>query len=475
MTLIHHWKHREGLFMGIENMDKIFKPKAIAVVGASNRDGSIGFSIYRNLVESGYQGKIYPVNNRHRTIWNDRAHGSVTDIGNPVDLAMIATPIATVPQIIRECGTSGIKGAVIISAGGKETGKTGADIEATIKAEAAKAGIRVLGPNCLGLYSCENFLNANFASQTPIPGKMAFISQSGAICTSVLDMAVKERIGFRYFVSLGSMVDLEFGDMVDYMGADPEVTSILMYIENLSRFRNFMSAARAVSRIKPIIVLKAGRTRAGSKASTSHTGAMAGEDAVYDAAFKRAGIIRVNTFEELFDCAELLAKQPRISKQGLTIITNAGGPGVMAVDALNDHRLEPAALSPKTIDALSLILPPHWSRGNPVDIMGDASPERYSKAVEICITAPEVKALLIMLSPVAMTRPSEFAEAIITTINKKTVPVFTAFIGGLDVEIARELFNQAGIPTFDSPERAVRAYANLNLYSRNQELLKEKV
>ncbi|MBU1171399.1 MAG: bifunctional acetate--CoA ligase family protein/GNAT family N-acetyltransferase [Proteobacteria bacterium] len=459
--------------MGIENMDKLFKPQAIAVIGASNREGSVGYAIYRNLIQSGYKGSLYPVNARHRTIWNETAYESVADIHKPVDLAVIATPIASIPQIMKECGHAGVGGAVIISAGGKETGLAGAELEARIKLEAKAAGIRVIGPNCLGIYSAESLVNANFASHRPIPGNMAFISQSGAICTSVLDLGAKERMGFRYFVSLGSMLDVEFGDVIDYVGADPEVSSIVMYIENLSRFRNFMSAARAVSRVKPIIALKAGRTRAGAKAAFSHTGAMTGEDAVYDAAFKRAGVIRVSTFEELFDCAELLSKHPKISSQGLAVITNAGGSGVMAVDALSDYGVEPVSLSAETIDELNKVLPPHWSHGNPVDILGDATPHRYKSAMEICLGAPEVKGILILNSPVAMTRPSEIAEALIGLLHGKNFPVFTAFIGGLDVEIARDLFNQAGIPTFDSAERAVRAYMDLNRYSRNVELLRE--
>lgn len=459
--------------MGIENMDKLFRPHAIAVIGASSREGSVGYAIYRNLVQSGYKGQVYPVNARHRSIWNETAYESVADIHKPVDLAVIATPIATVPQIMKDCSRAGVGGAVIISAGGKETGDAGAKIEDQIKKEAKASGIRIIGPNCLGIYSAESQVNANFASHRPIPGNMAFISQSGAICTSVLDMGAKERMGFRYFVSMGSMLDVEFGDMIDYVGADPEVSSIVMYIENLGRFRNFMSAARAVSRVKPIIALKAGRTQAGAKAAFSHTGAMTGADAVYDAAFKRAGVIRVATFEELFDCAELLSKQPKVNQQGLAIITNAGGSGVMAADALNDYGVEPVSLSPETIDELSKVLPPHWSHGNPVDILGDATPHRYKSAVEICMNAPEVKGILILLSPVAMTRPSEIAEALIGLLHGKNFPVFTAFIGGLDVEIARDLFNRAGIPTFDSAERAVRAYMDLNRYSRNVELLWE--
>jgi acetyltransferase len=459
--------------MAIDHMEKIFKPRSVAVIGASSNEGTVGHSVYRNLILGGFTGSVFPVNHKHRTVLNEPAYKKVTDIPKPVDMAVVVTPIGSASKVIAECGQAGVGGAVIISAGGKETGKEGLALEASIKTQAEKSGIRLIGPNCLGIYSAECSLNAHFASHIPIQGNMAFISQSGAICTSVLDLAVKERIGFRYFVSLGSMVDVEFGDMIDYLGADPDVTSIMMYVENLTRFRNFMSAARAVSRIKPIIALKAGRTRAGSRAASSHTGAMAGEDAVYDAAFKRAGVIRVHTFEELFDCAELLTKKPKVSRQGLAVITNAGGMGVMAVDAMSDHGIDPAILAPQTIAALDQILPPHWSKANPVDILGDATPERYRKTVEICMAAPEVKALLIMLSPVAMTRPSDIAEAVIAEVNGKNVPVFTAFIGGFDVEIGRELFNQAGIPTFDSPERAVRAFTNLNQYSKNLEMLQE--
>lgn len=459
--------------MSIENMEKIFKPRSIAVIGASSREGSVGHSVYRNLILGGFKGTVFPVNEKHHSVLNEPAYKSVVNIPQPVDLAVVVTPILATPKIIQECAAAGVGGAVIISAGGKETGKEGSDLEATIKAEAQKSGIRLIGPNCLGIYASECSLNAHFASHIPLAGNMAFISQSGAICTSILDLAIKERIGFRYFVSLGSMIDVEFGDMIDYLGADPDVTSIMMYVENLARFRNFMSAARAVSRIKPIIALKAGRTRAGSRAASSHTGAMAGEDAVYDAAFKRAGVIRVHTFEELFDCAELLAKKPKISKQGLAVITNAGGMGVMAVDAMSDHGIDAAVLSQQTIDTLDGFLPSHWSHANPVDILGDANPERYKKTVEICMAAPEIKAILIMLSPVAMVRPSEIAEAVIEAVKGKNFPIFTAFIGGFDVEIGRELFNQAGIPTFDSPERAIRAYMNLNLYSKSLELLQE--
>ena len=348
--------------MSAINLDKIFRPKSIAVVGASQKTGSIGSAIMRNLIQEIYPGKVYPINPRHKTIWNLEAYPSLSELESSVDLVIMATPIASAPQIVKECRKTEVGGVVIISAGGKETGIKGRELELAIKNEAKDSGLRIIGPNCIGIVCSQAKLNASFASHMPLPGKMAFISQSGAICTSVLDRSIKEQIGFSYFVSLGSMLDVDFGDMIDYLGGDYHVNSIIMYIESLSRFRNFMSAARAVSRVKPIIAVKAGRTQAGAKAAASHTGSLAGEDAVYDAAFERAGIVRVKTFEELFDCAELLAKQPRPLDPGLAIITNAGGPGVMAADALFDYGIDPVSLRPETIRKLDEFLPPYWSQ-----------------------------------------------------------------------------------------------------------------
>ena len=459
--------------MSIRNMDKLFKPASIAIIGASEREDSVSAAIFRNLTCGGYSGEIFPVNPKHRRIWSKPAYASVSKIQGPVDLAVIASPISTAPEIISDCVKAETGGAIIISAGGKETGVKGFEVEAAIKKEAAGSNLRIIGPNCLGIIYTQSKLNASFASHMPVSGKMAFVSQSGAICTSILDLSIKENIGFSYFVSLGSMLDIEFGDMIDYLGNDPDVSSIIMYVESLSRFRNFMSAARAVSRIKPIIVLKAGRSMAGAKAAASHTGSLTGEDAVYDAAFKRAGIVRVKTFEELFDCAELLAKQPRPSNSGLVIITNAGGPGVMAVDALSDYGVAPIKLSRETIEKLDAILPEHWSRGNPVDLIGDATPERYQQATEICLNAPEVNGLLIMLSPTALTNPSGVAEALADILKRKKIPVFTTWMGGAYVENGKKIFNRAGIPTFDTPERAVRAFMDLYHYSKNIEMLQE--
>jgi len=358
--------------MSIENLDRIFRPNSIAVVGASERAGSVGAALMRNLTERGFAGRIHPINAKRREVWGLQAYPSIEEMDAAVDLAVICTPIASAPQIIKECAHKGVGGAVIISAGGKEAGKEGHKLEADIRQAAQHNGLRIIGPNCIGIISNRFKLNASFAGRMPLTGKMAFISQSGAICTAILDLSVQEKIGFSHFVSLGDMLDVDFGDMIDYLGGEPEVSSIVMYVESLTHFRKFMSAARAVSRVKPIIALKAGRTRAGALAAASHTGALAGEDAVYDAAFQRAGILRVKTFEELFDCAELLAKQPRPKGPGLAIITNAGGPGVMAADALSDYGYEPVALSKETVDRLNEFLPPFWSRRNPIDMLGEA-------------------------------------------------------------------------------------------------------
>ncbi len=459
--------------MGVDKLGKIFRPKSIAVVRASEKEGSIGSALMRNLIEGGYPGDIYPINPNRKKIYGLTAYSSVLALKSSIDLAILAAPIVSTPEIVKECSKAGVQGAVIISAGGKESGTKGRELEAAIKQKAKPSGLRIIGPNCLGVICSSSKLNASFASHMPLPGKMAFISQSGAICTSILDLSIREKIGFSYFVSLGSMLDVNFGDMIDYLGGEPDVSSIVMYVENLSRFRYFMSAARAVSRIKPIIVLKAGRTRAGAVAAASHTGALAGEDAVYDAAFKRAGILRVKTFDELFDCAELLAKQPRVLGNGLAIVTNAGGPGVMAADALSDYGVDPVKLSPETLSKLNKILPPYWSHANPVDTLGDASPELYRKAVEICLEDTRVDGLLIMLAPVALRNMVDTAKPLVDLLRKRPYPIFVSCMGGPDAEKAREIFNRSGIPTFDTPERAVRAFMDLYNYSKNSELLQE--
>lgn len=459
--------------MSIYNLEKMFHPKSVAIVGASEKKGSVGFVIMQNLIQGEYPGDIYPVNPNYETIWERPACATLSDINTAIDLAVIAVPIENVPAIIKECVGIGVSGAVIVSAWEKETETKGIELEAAIRKEAEDAGLRIIGPDSQGIINCRLKLNAGLLNHMPLPGKMAFVSQSGGISTSILDLSIREHIGFSYFVSLGSMLDVDFGDIIDYLGRDPYVSSILLYVESFTRCRNFMSAARAVSRIKPIIALKAGRSRDGALAAYSYTSELAGEDAVYDAAFKRAGIVRVRTFEELFDCAELLAKQPRVSGHGIAIITNAGGPGVMVSDFLSDYGMEPVKLNPETISKLDEILPGHWSQSNPVDISDDASPQLYEKVVEICMNAPEVNGLLIMLVPHIMVNSAEVAQKVADLLKKRTCPVITSWVGGLNVEKGREVFKQAGIPTFDTPERAVRAFIDLYHYSRNIEMLQE--
>lgn len=459
--------------MSILNLDRLFAPRSLAVVGASDRKDAIGGAVMQNLIEGGFAGKVYPINPRHPTIAGLKAFANITDLPETVDLVIIAVPIQMVPELIVECAATRVGGVVIISAGGKETGEQGREVERAIAAAAQDSGVRIIGPNCLGIINSRDNLNASFAAQMPLPGSMAFISQSGAVCGAVLDLSIREHIGFSYFVSLGSMLDVNFGDVIDYLGNDPQVGSIVMYMENLTRHRNFMSAARAVARVKPIIVLKAGRTRAGAAAAASHTGALSGKDAVYDAAFNRAGIVRVRTFEELFDCAELLAKQPKTMGPGLAIVTNSGGPGVMAADALSDYGFEPVSLSDVTLKKLDAVLPPHWSRDNPIDILGDAAVNEYRKVVAICKDAPEINGLLVILVPQAMIDPVEVANAICEQIKDRSFPVLTSWIGGPLAERGRTVFHRAGIPTFDTPERAVRAFTNLWRYARNIELLQQ--
>ena len=333
--------------------------------------------------------------------------------------------------------------------------------------------MRIIGPNCVGILCSRAKLNASFVKTMPLPGKMAFISQSGAICTAVLDLSLKEKIGFSHIVSLGDMLDVDFGDVIDYLGGERDVNSIVMYVESITHFRKFMSAARAVARVKPIIALKAGRTRAGSLAAASHTGALAGEDAVYDAAFERAGILRVKTFEELFDCAEMLSKQPRPVGPGLVVITNAGGLGVIAMDTLSDYGFDPVELSPETIHQLDAVLPPFWSRRNPVDMLGEATSETYRKVVTICLNAAEVNGVLIMAAPQGLTDTTELAVSLVDLLNNKPKPIFTSWVGGLDMEKGREVFNQAGIPTFDTPERAVRAFIDIYRDAQNKQMLQQ--
>ena len=455
--------------MSVHNLDKLFHPQSVAVIGAGERAGSAGASIMKNLLTGGFSGEVYSVNPGHKKMWDRQAYPSVLDLKQKVDLAIISTSLEKVPGIIRECGQIGVGGAIITSADENETDCGKKELLPSIEKTAYDNGIRIIGPGCFGLFSSQSKLNAGIARQMSLSGKMAFISQSGSICSSILDLSIQEKIGFSYWVHLGSMPDVDFADLIDYFGGDANVSSIVMYAEHLSHFRKFMSAARAVSRIKPIAILKAGR----SLAEGSHTTASIDNNSVYEAAFNRAGIVRVSTFEELFDCAELLAKQPRPSGAGLAILTHGGGPGIMAGDALADYGLRPATLSLETLGKLDQVLSPHWSHDNPIRMPGEVPHDRYRRVVRICMDAPEINGLLVMFCAQPYIDSAKIAKEIIDVLEEKPFPVITCCLGRDSLEEGRSILNQAGIPTFDSPERAIRAFMNLHRYSENRKLLLE--
>lgn len=460
--------------MSIFGLDRVFRPHSIALIGASERPGTIGRTLMENLLQGESGAAVFPVNSKRNHVLDHRAYPSIRSIDQPVDLAVIATPIQTVPAVVRDCVAAGVGGAIILSAGGKEIGPEGKRIEEEIAAAAERKGLRIIGPNCMGIICAAPSLNASFALTQPLPGKLAFISQSGAICAAILDRSLKEGIGFRTFVSIGSMLDVDFGDLIDYLGNDPQVSSIVLYIENLTNIRKFMSAARAVSRVKPIVVLKSGRSQAGARAASSHTGALAGEDAAYEAAFERAGIVRVDTIGELFDCAELMAKQLLPTGSGLAVITNGGGPGVMAADALAAHGLEPVSLSSETLERLDAVLPRYWSRANPVDILGDAPPSRWRAALEVCLSTREIHALVIIFVPQGLSSGLDIARTLAELLQERPhPPLFAVWMGGSAQDEARHILNTVSIPTYETPEQAVAAFRYMYAYARNLEMLQE--
>ncbi|MHC4912992.1 MAG: acetate--CoA ligase alpha subunit [Planctomycetota bacterium] len=456
-----------------DRLHRLFNPKTIAVVGATNRKGSVGYSVIRNLIGSDYEGVVYPINPRRESILGVKVYPSVKETPDDIDLAVIATPARTVPAIVRECGESGVSGIVILTAGFAEIGEEGQKASEEIKRIARECNMRIIGPNCLGFMRPSLNLNASFASKMALPGKIAFISQSGALGTAVLDWSVRQNVGFSFFVSIGSMLDVGFNDLIDFFGQDSGTSSIVIYMESLANARKFMSAARAFARTKPIIVLKVGRSSEGAQAAASHTGTLAGNDAVFDAAFKRAGVIRVKTVEELFNCAQTLAMQKRPSGNRLAIVTNAGGPGVIATDYLIEKEGTLARLSEETIEKLNEVLPDAWSHNNPVDVLGDADEERYRLATEICINDPGVDGLLVLLTPQAMTNAAEVARNLVSlpTRNRKTM--LASFMGEDDVNAGVEILEQGNIPAFNAPEAAVDCFMNMYSYSRNLDLLYE--
>lgn len=452
-------------------LDVIFAPKTVAVIGATERVGSVGRTVLWNLISTPFGGTVYPINPNRHSILGIKAYASVREVPESVDLAVIVTPAPSVPAIIRECVEVGVRGAIVISAGFKEIGPEGVALEQHILEEAQRGKLRIIGPNCLGVMNPHSGLNATFASTMARPGSVGFISQSGALCTSILDWSLRENVGFSAFVSIGSMLDVNWGDLIDYLGDDPATQSIVIYMESIGNARSFLSAAREVALTKPIIVIKAGRTTAAAQAAASHTGALAGSDDALDAAFRRSGVLRVNTIDELFNMAEVLSKQPRPKGRRLTILTNAGGPGVLATDALITGGGELADLSPEAIAALDTILPPHWSHHNPIDILGDADPERYAKAVEIAANDPNSDGLLVILTPQSMTDPTATADRLkavaqsLRSSGLRHKTLLASWMGGAEVAAGEALLNQAGIFTFPYPDTAAHVFNYMSRYS----------
>ncbi len=448
-------------------LDVFFSPKTVAVIGATETANSVGRTVLWNLVTSPFGGTVYPVNPKRPSVLGVKAYKSISDIPEQVDLAVIVTPPPSIPGIIRECGENGVRGAIVISAGFKEIGPEGAELERQLLKEAQDAGIRVIGPNCLGVMSPLSGMNATFATTIARPGSVGFISQSGALCTAVLDWSLKEMVGFSAFVSVGSMVDVGWGDLIYYLGNDPRTKSIVIYMESIGNARSFISAAREVALNKPIIVIKPGRSAAAAKAAASHTGSLTGSDEVLEAAFRRSGVLRVNNIADLFYMAEVLSKQPSPRGNRLTIVTNAGGPGVLATDALIMGGGELAELTPETMEAYNAVLPATWSHNNPVDIIGDASPERYAKALEIAAKDPHSDGILVILTPQAMTDPTRIAEQLKPLARQEGKPLIASWMGGVDVAAGEEILNRANIPTFPYPDTAARAFNYMWRYSYN--------
>lgn len=463
-------EHARGARPRCQSLQVFFKPQSVAVVGATDREGSVGRTILWNLISSPFGGTVFPINPKRSSVLGVKAYASVSACPEPPELAVIVTPATTVPGVIRECAGVGVKGAIIISAGFKEIGPVGVELERQVMQEAQRVNMRIIGPNCLGVMSPVEGLNATFASTMARAGNVGFISQSGALCTAILDWSLREMVGFSAFISIGSMLDVAWGDLIEYLGDDPNTRSIIIYMESIGDARSFLSAARLIALTKPIIVIKAGRSEAAAKAASSHTGALAGSDDVLDAAFRRSGVLRVNNISDLFYMTEALARQPRPHGPRLTILTNAGGPGVLATDAISTYGLEVAKLSDETMASLNQLLPPQWSHGNPIDVLGDADPDRYAKAVEIVARDPNNDGLLVVLTPQAMSAPTETAERLkpyAKLPGKPDKPILASWMGGTQVSEGELLLNKAGIPTFSYPDTAVRVFNYMWRYSYN--------
>lgn len=456
-----------------QRLDALFHPKTVAVIGAKDTPGSVGRTIMLNLLAGSFQGKIYPVNPKRNEVLGLKSFPTVASIGEPIDLAIIVTPAPTVPQVVANCTAAGVKTAIIISAGFKELGESGLKLEQEILKYAREGQMPVIGPNCLGVMNPVYGLNATFAKGMALPGNLAFISQSGAMCTAVLDWSFQEKVGFSSFVSIGSMADVNWGHLIDYLGSDPHTHSLLLYMETVGDARSFMTAAREVALEKPIIIIKAGRSQAAAQAAASHTGSLAGSDEVFDAALERIGVLRVTSISELFSMASVLSKQPRPKGPHLTIVTNAGGPTVLATDATVLNHAELTELSPEIIEELNQVLPEAWSHSNPIDILGDASAERYAKTIDTLVKDDASDGLLVILSPQDMTDATATAIAIKQIAIQTTKPLLASWMGGETVKEGMEILSNAQIPVFKYPDDAANTFAKMWQYSQNLQSLYE--
>lgn len=449
----------------------LFEPDSVAIVGASGREGSVGSVLMGNMLAAGYRGQLYAVNPKHREVRGVSCFPAIGEVPRRVDLAVIATPAATVPGIIEQCGAAGVRAAVVVSAGFSESGPAGAALERALLENARRHRLRVLGPNCLGIMRPEIGLNATFARGHALSGSLGLISQSGAVCTAMLDWAAAHKVGFSCVVSLGGSTDVDFGELVDYLVSDPKTAHILLYIEGVRDARRFVSALRAAARVKPVILMKVGRHPAGLRAAVSHTGALVGADDVFEAAVRRAGVVRVGTIGQLVAAAQALSSNVRPRGDRLAVITNGGGPGVMAADRASDLEIPLAGLSSATLEELKKALPSNWSQGNPIDLIGDADAERYRAALAACLADPGVDGVLVILAPQAMTAPLEVARAVIECAKTSDKPLLACWMGEEQVAKARRLLATHGVPTFRTPDPAMEMFAHVSAFYRNQKML----
>lgn len=454
-------------------LDALFQPSSVAVIGAKDTPGAVGATILSNLIHGGFKGNIYPINPKRKKVFDLPCYATIGDVPECVDLVIIVTPAATVPDLVAQCVAAQVKSAIIISAGFKELGAAGLQLEEEILFHARKGKMPIIGPNCLGVMNPIYGLNATFARGMALPGNVAFISQSGAMCTAVLDWSFREKIGFSSFVSVGSMADVNWGSLIDYLGNDPHTRSLLLYMETIGDARSFLTAAREVSMEKPIIVIKAGRSQAAAQAAASHTGSLAGSDEIFDAALERVGVLRVNSISELFSMASVLARQPKPKGPRLTIVTNAGGPAVLATDATVLNHAELSVLSPKTIETLNGILPAAWSHSNPVDILGDATALTYSKTLEVISQDDNVDGILVVLSPQDMTDPTAVAKSVQPFANIPGKPLLASWMGGDSVSEGTKILHAANIPVFEYPDDAAKTFGTMWRYSKNIRTLYE--